>query len=116
MKGSYIIRNLSEVFLEPRLTVYYRGCPGRGEEIIKALEDLGGVNDGGCTGEDSDGLYFIDYQCRISGTIDEIDLGYLLKKNAKELFLPEIEYITLFGKEYKASEVMKKISTLTPKK
>ena len=69
--------------------VYYHGDKERGNEIVKALEKLGGYNmfHTGCTSDDL--LYFIDTKGNIVNVSPEEEEW--VKKNYVEVKLPEEE-------------------------
>ena len=68
--------------------VWIRGVEGRGKEVIKMLEDLGGEN-GAWECEDSDAIYFINHSGEIDSVEDYCELGKIIMDNYREIKLPE---------------------------
>ena len=48
--------------------VYIQGVPGKGDEVIKTLEDLGGINSNNLSGDDDASYYYINSQNIITRT------------------------------------------------
>ena len=69
--------------------VYIRGIKGRGEEVINALEDLGGIVVRPMTGNDECGIYYINQYRDISRTDDDSELAQIIIEYYKEIKLPE---------------------------
>ena len=69
--------------------VYLRGIKGRGEEVINALEDLGGIVVRPMTGNDECGIYYINQYRDISRTDDDSELAQIIIEYYKEIKLPE---------------------------
>jgi hypothetical protein len=90
--------------------VYYRGDEKRGDEIIKALEKLGGKNFSVFNGASKNVYYFISKNDIISA-IHEGDRNaeWLLKQSFTEAFLPEEpkETITIGNDTYEVTEELK---------
>ena len=68
--------------------VFIRGVEGRGDEVIKMLEEHGGKN---ChvDGADSECLYFIDHEGLVSLAIIDSEFGKIIMDNYTDLHLPE---------------------------
>jgi len=100
-----------DVFFEryPNKNVYYRGVEGRGNEIIKALERLGGKNIGYYSGNFQASLYYIKESGNIKSCADDSLIADVLKRGFTELFLPEIETIEIDGKKFRKDEVIETI-------
>ena len=72
------------------LRVWIRGNKERGEEVIKTLTDLGGINTYSCAGRSND-IYFIDQEegkNEINRVYDNTPLGRLIINFYKEIKLP----------------------------
>lgn len=96
--------------------VYYRGDPKKGSKIIKALENLGGVNKQKLTGNGADNLYFIDNENFINAVPSRNLSGWLLQQAFTEVFLPESpkETLTIEGVEYLKEDVENALKDLKP--
>lgn len=97
--------------------VYYRGDSKRGNEIIEALEKLGGIND--CLGgRDEQSLYYINRFNRIHAAVLSTDTAWLLQQAFTEVFLPREprETIIIGGIEYDKQEVENRLKDLQPLK
>ena len=72
------------------MRVWIRGNKERGEEVIKTLTDLGGINTYSCAGRSND-IYFIDQEegkNEINRVYDNTPLGRLIINFYKEIKLP----------------------------
>lgn len=69
--------------------VYIKGVDGRGEEIIKALEDLGAVNHWNYTGDRTTGVYYITHDGYIGVVGKDVEFTQIIMDNYRELHLPE---------------------------
>lgn len=90
--------------------VYYRGDEKRGNEIIKALEELGGNNSNCFNGTSECSYYFIGRNSVINGIKEgDKDAVWLLKQSFTEAFLPEEpkETITIGNDTYEVTEELK---------
>ena len=79
-----------ETIMKDEQRVYIKGDSERGKEVIKILEDLGGINNLYYTGMNKDAVYFINPQGGIDWTHDSntsIILPYI-KEFYKEIQLP----------------------------
>lgn len=94
-----------EMYPKQNKKVYYRGDEKRGNEIIKALKELGGQNSKCFNGKSNTFYYFIGENNIISGT----DKEWLLKQSFTEAFLPEEpkETITIGNDTYEVTEELK---------
>jgi hypothetical protein len=94
-----------KMYPKPNKKVYYRGDEKRGNEIIKALEKLGGHNLCRFHGKSKTVYYFIGESNIISG----INSEWLLKQSFTEAFLPEEpkETITIGNDTYEVTEELK---------
>jgi hypothetical protein len=99
-----------EMYPKQNKKVYYRGDEKRGDEIIKALEKLGGKNFSVFNGASKNVYYFISKNDIISA-IHEGDRNaeWLLKQSFTEAFLPEEpkETITIGNDTYEVTEELK---------
>jgi hypothetical protein len=90
--------------------VYYRGDEKRGDEIIKALKELGGKNSK-CFNGKSNTLYYFIGDDNIISVINEEDkdAAFLLKQFYTEAFLPEEpkETIQIGNDTYEVTEELK---------
>lgn len=68
---------------------YIRGNEERGAEVIKALEDLGGVNCNNITGIRTDCFYYIKEDSIIDVVQDFTALGEIIQECFEEIKLPE---------------------------
>jgi len=96
--------------------VYYRGVEGRGNEIIKALEEIGARNAGYFEGDNVKCLYFIKENGYIDACADDSLLADILQRGFTELFLPEIETLEICGKKFRKDEVIERIKDLKEEK
>ena len=73
--------------------VYIRGVKNRGEEVIKTLEDLGGVDCYGCLGKDATRAYLINSMGEIVHTEmrDDSESWQWVRNHYTEIFLPKEE-------------------------
>jgi hypothetical protein len=78
-----------EIYPKPNKKVYYRGDKKRGDEIIKALEELGGKNERTLQGFDHNRFYFIGENDTILPIDYDSTAVYLLQQNYTEMHLPE---------------------------
>ena len=69
--------------------VFIRGNKERGSEVIKMLEDLGGVNSLYCAGARETLLYYITKDNQILYATLESELGIIIQECFEELYLPE---------------------------
>lgn len=69
--------------------VWIRGVEGRGEEVIKMLEDRGGKNVDGMEGEDPYTLYYINHFGNIYFIEDYDEMANIIMDYYKEIKLPE---------------------------
>lgn len=69
--------------------VFIRGVDGRGKEVIKMLEDLGGKNVDGMEGEDPDTLYYINHFGNIYFIEDYDEMANIIMDNYRQLHLPD---------------------------
>ena len=100
-----------DVFFEryPSKNVYYRGVEGRGNEIIKALESLGGKDIGYHSGNFQACLYYIKESENIESCADSSLVADVLKRGFTEMFLPEIETVEIDGKKFLKDELIELI-------
>lgn len=75
--------------MEEKQRVYIRGNIDRGEEVIKALETLGGYNGCSLHGDSPSALYFIDHDKDIFWVYNDSEMANIIKDCYKELKLPE---------------------------
>ena len=69
--------------------VFIRGNNERGSEVIKMLEDLGGVNSSCLKGTSEILLYYIDTNNQIDFVAPSSKLGIIIQECFEELHLPE---------------------------
>ena len=69
--------------------VFIRGNDERGSEVIKMLEDLGGVNRSCLIYIDDDFLYYINKYNHIDNASLKSNMGIIIQECFKELYLPE---------------------------
>lgn len=69
--------------------VFIRGNSERGSEVIKMLEDLGGVNRSCLIYIDDDFLYYINKYNHIDNASLKSNMGIIIQECFKELYLPE---------------------------
>lgn len=99
-----------QMYPKPNKKVYYRGDEKRGDEIIKALEELGGKNSKYYNGTSNTFYYFIGRNSVINGIKEgDKDAEWLLKQSFTEAFLPEEpkETITIGNDTYEVTEELK---------
>ena len=78
--------------MEDKQKVYIKGNPSRGDEVIKALTDLGGSNIHSHTGASNDTYYYISPNGVINVAAPDGEVCYpFLKEFYKEIKLPEIK-------------------------
>lgn len=70
--------------------VYIKGVRGRGNEVIKVLEDIGDINSCRYTGEKDDGLYYIDHEGKIDYEYLEDEIAKIIMDNYREIKLPDM--------------------------
>lgn len=75
--------------MEDKQKVWIRGVDGRGKEVIKMLEDLGGKNVDGMEGEYPDTLYYITHFGNIYFIEDYDEMANIIMDYYKEIKLPE---------------------------
>ena len=99
-----------QMYPKPNKKVYYRGDEKRGDEIIKALEKLGGQNSKCFNGKSKTVYYFISKN-DVIGAIPECDkdAAFLLQQFYTEAFLPEEpkETIQIGNDTYEVTEELK---------
>lgn len=83
--------------------VYTKGVPGKGNEVIKMLINLGAINIVGYTGDNQQYLYFINHKGIVDYTQSNIEKGQIIMDNYTELHLPEKwkDGDILFSEEHK---------------
>lgn len=69
--------------------VWIRGVEGRGKEVIKTLEDLGGKNVDDIEGEEPNTLYYINHFGNIYFIEDYDEMANIIMDYYKEIKLPE---------------------------
>lgn len=69
--------------------VFIRGNEKRGSEVIKMLEELGGVNSSRLKGESELRLYYVNKDNQIKYVLPESESGIIIQECFKELYLPE---------------------------
>lgn len=69
--------------------VYIKGVPGRGDEVIKVLTNLGAENKYLYDGEGSDRLYFIRHEGVIEWIHSDDEMAKIIMDNYRELHLLE---------------------------
>lgn len=69
--------------------VFIRGNEERGSEVIKMLEELGGVNSSRLKGESELRLYYVNKDNQIKYVLPESESGIIIQECFKELYLPE---------------------------
>ena len=74
--------------MEEKQKVWIRGVKDRGEEVINALENLGGKNKYGYTGVDDARVYFISHKGNIALMNAEVEWAHIIMDNYKEIKLP----------------------------
>ena len=76
--------------MEDKQKVWIHGVEGRGEEVINALENLGGKNKYGYAGVDDESVYFINHKGNIALEKAEFEYGLIIMDNYHEIKLPEL--------------------------
>lgn len=74
--------------MEDRQRVFVRGVEGRGDEVLKMLEEHGGENYH-LDGADPEYLYYINHEGSISLALLDSEFGKIIMDNYTELSLPE---------------------------
>lgn len=69
--------------------VYIKGVQGRGNEVIKALTDLGAENRLSYDGEDPEIMFFISHNHVINGAFEGSELAEVIMDYYREIRLPE---------------------------
>lgn len=69
--------------------VFIPGVEGRGEEVIKALTDLGAENYEGWDGENTHAVYFITHDGGVGCTPYDDEIASMLMEYCHEVKLPE---------------------------
>ena len=69
--------------------VFIRGNNERGSEVIKMLEDLGGVNNSAHAGTIKSSIYYINTNNQIESVGSTSELGTIIQECFEELHLPE---------------------------
>ena len=69
--------------------VYIKGVQGRGNEVIKALTDLGAENRLSYDGEDPEIIFFISHNHVINGAFEGSELAEVIMDYYREIRLPE---------------------------
>lgn len=75
--------------MEERFKVYIKGVQGRGNEVIKALTDLGAEKQSFHGSGDPEYLFFINHNHGISCAIIDSEFGKIIMDNYREILLPE---------------------------
>lgn len=75
--------------MEEKFKVYTRGDNDRGNEVIKALEDLGAVNHWNHMGNSTNCIYYIQHDGYISRVHYNTEFGQIIMDNYREIKLPE---------------------------
>ena len=79
-------------YMEDKQKVYIKGDTYRGEEVIKALENLGGINAEHYYGNDYSGYYYINHKGEIAYVSTKKGEVYtFLQEFYKEIKLPDIK-------------------------
>lgn len=79
--------------LKKEQMVWIRGVPCRGDEVIEALEKLGGKNSLGVGGDCDLHIYLIDYMGNIIELAEDHPYINEYKRNRKEFKLPDVTNI-----------------------
>lgn len=69
--------------------VFIKGVPNRGNEVIKALTDLGAKNTYSLTGNNEKIIFYIDHKGDICSASDVSETACIIKDNYKEIKLPD---------------------------
>ena len=80
--------------------VFIRGNKERGSEVIKMLEDLGGVNSLCLKGKGELRLYYVNKDNQIKYVLPESESGILIQECFEELHLPEKKELPNSWKEW----------------
>lgn len=75
--------------MKEKWKVYIKGVPGRGDEVIKILEDLGAKNSFDYDGNKLIYLYYIWHDGSIHVELIDNEYGQIIMDNYRELYLPE---------------------------
>ena len=75
--------------MKEKWKVYIKGVPGRGDEVIKILEDLGAKNSFDYDGNKLVYLYYIWHDGSIHVELIDNEYGQIIMDNYRELHLPE---------------------------
>lgn len=75
--------------MEKRFKVYIKGVQGRGNEVIKALTDLGAEKQSFHGSGAPEYLFFINHNHGISCAIIDSEFGQIIMDNYREIKLPE---------------------------
>lgn len=75
--------------MKEKWKVYIKGVPGRGDEVIKILEDLGAKNLFDYDGNKLIYLYYIWHDGSIHVELIDNEYGQIIMDNYRELYLPE---------------------------
>lgn len=75
--------------MEEKQKVYIKGVPGRGDEVIKALEDLEGFDYYRYDGGNERDLFFIDHDGRIDYQNLNTETAKIIMESYREIKLPE---------------------------
>lgn len=70
--------------------VYIKSVPGRGDEVIKTLEDLGAKNSFDYEGNKLEALYYIWHDGSIHVESTDNEYGWIIMDNYYEIKLPEL--------------------------
>ena len=73
---------------------FIRGNKERGAEVIKALEDLGGVNEYNLTGDDPSSVYNISDNNNINKWFYDTEFGRIIQECFEEIKLEEKKVVT----------------------
>lgn len=114
---TYLIESCGIKVINPdSKKVYCRGVSNRGEEVIKALEELGGINTMGYTGYSKDLYYLIGKNNAIITLMVAPLTTWLLQQTFTEVSLPgePRETITIGGIEYDKQEVENRLKDIKP--
>lgn len=75
--------------MENKFKRYIKGVQGRGNEVIKALADLGAENRLSYDGEDPEIIFFISHNHVINGAFEGSELAEVIMDYYREIRLPE---------------------------
>lgn len=96
--------------MKEKWKVYIKGVPGRGEEVIKKLTDLGAVNHFGYAGSTANSIYYIDHNGYIRCMFYDDDFVQTFMDDYREIKLSDSydgetsKIIRDYYKEYILSE------------